>query len=73
MGEHAMGGNHTYRGMRKWALEGGTWSLSGVLCIQNALQNNTAKQDMLMGEMLTGGHTRHKQGPKIPNKNRQKK
>ena len=33
---------------------------SGVMCTQNTQQNNTAKQEMPMGVVLTNGHTVHK-------------
>ena len=33
---------------------------SGVLLMQNTQQNNTAKKEMHMGAVLTGGHMVHK-------------
>ena len=45
----------------------------GVLCVQNRQQNNTGKQEMPVGVVLTDGHMGHKQGPLNPNKNTQKK
>ena len=45
----------------------------GVLCVQNRQQNNTGKQEMPVGVVLTDGHMGHKQGPLKPNKNTQKK
>ena len=44
----------------------------GVLCVQNTQQNNTVKQEMSVGVVLTNGHTGHntghEQGPLNPNK-----
>ena len=46
--------------MRRWEAQMALWARIGCAVHQNAQQNNVAKQEMLMGEVLTGGHTGHK-------------
>ena len=47
-------GNEAWRGT-----DGPCGNESDVMFMQNAQQNNTTKQEIPMGAVLTGGHTGH--------------